>query len=181
MWAKPVTVVPPAAEPISLAQAKQFLRLDEDEVGFDAELGILIAGARGDVEAVTSSRMVLQTVDIAADSFDDLDRLSVGPVTELVSVAYRDRNGHEQSIPLEDLELFGAVLEQGVRMAPGSRWPIALRVKGAVRVRVIVGYGENGEGIPDAVRTGLLLQIRALFDGGEIDLDRWVVNDRIWL
>jgi len=36
MWHAPVIVTPPAVEPILLAQAKQCLRLEEDETGFDA-------------------------------------------------------------------------------------------------------------------------------------------------
>jgi len=181
MWSKPVIIEPPASEPITLAQAKQFLRLDEDETGFDAELGVHIAGARGRVESMTGSRMVLQTVDLAADGFPDLERLPVGPVTEIVAVDYRDRTGIEQTISLDALELFGAGLEQGVRLVAGNRWPAATSAKGAVRVRVIVGYGEAGAGVPDAVRTAMLLQVRALFDDSSIDLEPWIINDRIWL
>lgn len=35
--------------------------------------------------------------------------------------------------------------------------------------------------MPEGVRIGMLLQIRALFDGGDVDLDHWLVDDRIWL
>lgn len=179
MWAKPVTVTPPAAEPITLAQAKQFLRIDLDDDGFDTEVALLITGSRDDIESTTSTRLVEQTVDVQAETFVDLSRLPIGPVTELVSVTYQDRAGDEIELPVDSIELFGAGLEMGVRPIAGGRWPT--KTTGVVTVRLVVGYGADNLPIPSAVMTGLLLQIRALFDDATFDLERWLVNDRIWL
>jgi uncharacterized phiE125 gp8 family phage protein len=179
MWSKPVTVEAPAVEPILLNQAKQFLRLDEDEDGFDVELDVHIAGARGKIEALTSSRMIQQTVEIQADSFADLALLPIGPVTSILDVSYLDRDGVVQSIDADSLDLVGTGLEMGIQLRTG-RWP-SLPLRSRVNVRLVVGYGPDGSTMPEGVRIGMLLQIRALFDGGDVDLDHWLVDDRIWL
>lgn len=183
MWAKPVTIVAPAEEPISLAQAKQFLRLDEDEVGFDDELALHVAGARGRVESVTGTRLIHQTVQIRADSFSDLDLLPIGPIASLIDISYVDTAGDVQSLDLDTVEIFGDELEMGIRPVSGT-WSSLVSPHfrgGRVTVRAIVGYGADGDAIPASVRTGLLLQVRALFDDTIVDLDPWIVNDRIWL
>lgn len=184
MWSKPVTIEAPAVEPILLNQAKQYLRLDEDEDGFASELGVHIAGARGHIEAITSTRMIRQTVEIQTDSFDDLERLPIGPVLSIAGVSYRDGSGAMHALDTEQLDLVGSGLEVGIQLRAG-RWPSLARAfrpsKGRVKVQLVVGYGDDGSTIPESVRIGMLLQIRALFDGGEVDLDRWIVNDRIYL
>lgn len=179
MWSKPVTIGAPAVEPILLNQAKQFLRLDEDEDGFDVELGVHIAGARGKIEALTCTRMIQQTVEIQADGFADLALLPIGPVTSILDVSYVDRDGVVQSIDTDALDLVGSGLEMGIQLRSG-KWP-SLPRRSRVNVRLVVGYGPDGSAMPESVRVGMLLQIRALFDGGDVDLEYWLVDDRIWL
>ena len=177
MWQSPVIITAPAAEPISLAQAKQYLRLEEDETGFDAELATQIAGARGRVESATNTRLVTQTLELRASDFVALERLPIGPVTSVVAITYRDQVGVDGSLGPDDVELDGAGLEMGVRPITGS-WPAAAA---GVTVRVVVGYGIDGAALPPRIRIALLQQIRELFDGTPADLDTWIVNDRIWL
>jgi uncharacterized phiE125 gp8 family phage protein len=177
VWQSPVIVTAPAAEPISLAQAKQYLRLDEEETGFDAELEVQIAGARGRVESVTNTRLVNQVVELRASSFADLDRLPIGPVAGVIDLAYTDPAGEEQSLGPDDVVLDGAGLEMALRPLAG-RWPSK---SAQVTVRVTVGYGADGAALPPAIRIALLQQVRELFDGTPADLETWIVNDRIWL
>jgi uncharacterized phiE125 gp8 family phage protein len=177
MWQAPLIITAPAAEPISLAQAKQYLRLEEEETGFDAELAMQIAGARGRIESATNTRLVTQTVDICASEFAALERLPIGPVTAIVAITYRDQAGVERSLGPDDIELDGAGLEMGMRPITGT-WPVAAA---GVTVRAIVGYSVDGTAVPPSIRIALLQQIRELFDGTPADLDTWIVNDRIWL
>jgi uncharacterized phiE125 gp8 family phage protein len=177
MWQSPVIITAPAAEPISLAQAKQYLRLEEDEIGFDAELAQQIAGARGRIESATNTRLITQTVDLRASGFADLERLPIGPIASIAEISYRDQSGAPQTRGPEDVELDGTGLEMAVRSLSGP-WP---RASGLITVRAIVGYGADGASVPAAVKIALLQQVRELFDGTPADLDTWIVNDRIWL
>lgn len=177
MWQSPVIIAPPVAEPISLAQAKQYLRLEEDGTDFEAELALQITGARGRIESVTNTRLIDQTVELGAESFEDFDRLPIGPVSSIEAITYRDSTGVEQTLEAADVDLVGAGLEMAVRPVTGS-WPAAAK---SIKVRAIVGYGADGSSVPPSVTIALLQQIRELFEGTSADLDSWLVNDRIWL
>lgn len=176
MWQSPVTVTPPAAEPISLEQAKQYLRIDEADAGFDIEFAFHVAGARDRVETITNTRLIDQTVDLRGDSFADLARLPIGPITSVVSVTYRNQEG-EQTLGPDDVELAGAGLDQSIAPVSGT-WPAS---SGPVMVRAIVGYGADGSAMPPSVKIAMLQQVRALFEGSNADIETWLVNHRIWL
>jgi len=67
----------PAIEPLSLAEAKAFLRVetsDDDDV-----IGALIAGARIHVEAQTRRALITQSWRLAIDAWPDDGRLIVLP------------------------------------------------------------------------------------------------------
>lgn len=180
MWSAPVVVTPAASEPISLDEAKEFLRVEADETAFDTEIGLHIAGARGQVEAVTGTRMFEQVLELKADSFADLSHLPVGPVIDVVSVTYIDTAGAEQTIASTDYELFGAMLEQGIRPVVNGSWPTPIGRTGAVTVQLTAGYGATQAELPGQVVLAMLLQIRALFDDTSFDIAPWLVNHRIW-
>lgn len=181
MWQSPVIVTPPAAEPVTLDQAKEFLRVDDGDDTFDTEIGLSIAGARNHIEAVTGTRLISQVVDLRADAFQDLALFKVGPVGAIDEITYVDRDGATHTLAADGYELTGAGLERGVRPAASTRWPIASTAGGAITVRASIGYGDDGDTVPGAVRLAILLKLRALFEGDAADIDYLLVNDRIWL
>lgn len=181
MWQSPVIVTPPAAEPVTLDQAKEFLRVDDADDTFDTEIGLQLAGARNHIESVTGTRLISQVIDVQADNFEDLALIKVGPIVTIDEITYLDRNGAEHTLAAEAYELTGAGLERGARPAPSKRWPVASTAGGAITVRVTVGYGDDGDAIPQAVRLAILLKLRALFEDSSADIDYLLVNDRIWL
>lgn len=178
MWHSPVIVTPPAAEPVTRDQAKEFLRVDGADDSFDTEIAFQIAGARGHIESLTGTRLIQQVLELRADDFADLALFKVGPIASVDEVSYVDRAGSIQSLPADAYELFGAGLAQGVHPIAGGRWPSGAR---AITVRATVGYGEDGDAIPEAVRLALLLKVRSLFEDTTADIDYLLVNDRIWL
>lgn len=177
MWSSPIVVVPPAAEPISIDEAKSFLRVDGDDL--DMEVGRYAAGARASIESTTSTRMMPQTVVVMADKFADLARLPIGPVTKVVSVSYLDAGRSEQLLAPGTYELFGAGLEKGIRTAKNVTWPTIANVAGAVTVQLEVGY-PDGE-IPGDVVLALYGALRAKAEGTAADYDDLIYNHRIWL
>jgi uncharacterized phiE125 gp8 family phage protein len=178
MFMSPATIVAPEDTAVTLQQAKQFLRMDSPV--FDAELATHVAGACGQIEAITGTRFIEQTVLLRAGSFRDLELLPIGPVQDVTDIAYLDAAGGVQTLDPDTYELFGAGLEKGLRPAAGGAWPSTRGAADAVRVTAIVGYGASAD-VPDAVRTAIFLTIKALFEGNPIDVDSWLVNDRIWL
>lgn len=192
MWSAPVTVTPPASEPLTLAQVKEFLAIEADETLHDAQLGRFIAAARGQVEAVTATRLVEHTVRIAASDWSDLLHLPVGPVQSVAGIAFDDVFGAEQALAPDDWELIGAGLARAIRTPVGKGWPNGLR-RGAdtIRVTLEVGY----DTVPEPVQTAMLIMIADLFAQREsfavgtvaakipssMQVDGLLTNFRIWL
>ncbi|QCI92310.1 hypothetical protein [Novosphingobium sp. EMRT-2] len=181
MWSSPAIVTAPAAEPLTLAAVKEFVRIDADIDSFDTELSALIAGVREDVERLASIRLVNQTVKLAAASFADLLHLPIGPVRSVDAITYTALDGTEATVDAAAYVLFGADLEQGVRPATGVTWPKPANLPDAIEIQLQVGYGADGTAVPPAVRVAMLRAIRARFDDRPFDLEPALANHRIWL
>ena len=86
-------VTPPASEPVTLVQAKAWLKRGDSAE--DDTLGVLLKAARQQVEADTGLALLTQTVDVAVDVLPDSQRflrLPVGPLQAIVSVTTYDRS-----------------------------------------------------------------------------------------
>ena len=192
MWSAPVTVMPPATEPVTLAAVKEFLAIEPDETLHDTQLGRFIAAARGQVEAVTGTRLIEQTVQISASDWSDLLSLPIGPVQAVTAIAYDDVAGSEQLLAAGDWELTGSGLARGLRTPVGKGWPFGLRAGAdTIRVTLEVGY----ETVPEPVQTAMLIMIADLFAQREsfvvgtvaakipssMQVDSLLMNYRIWL
>ena len=178
MLSAPIVITGPEGDVVELEPVKTFLRVDGDDL--DEEIGAYIDATIADIERMTSTRLGEQVVELRADSFEDLEHLTIGPVNAVVAITYRDAAGDEVTIDQAEYELFGAGLEKGVRPKPGRRWPRgnALRASGAIGVRLNVGYGDA---IPPSISLALKMDVRGRFDGVPFDLFTATTNDRIWL
>jgi uncharacterized phiE125 gp8 family phage protein len=133
------TTVPPAVEPVTLAQAKAQCRVEHD--ADDALISRLVKAAREMSEESTNRRWITQTVEAVFEGFPcGTDRLAlpVGPVQAVTTVAYRDVNGTSQT-------LSGWEAWEGhkppVIAPPSTGWPATQsgRLK-AVTVTLTAGY-----------------------------------------
>lgn len=181
MWLPAVTVTPPQAEPVTLAAAKQYLRIDVADDSFDDEIATFIAASRAEIEAICGTRLITQQVLLKAESFYDFDHLPIGPVQSIDSVEYLDSEGAEQLLPDTDYELIAGVLNCQIVPIARSIWPVLADRPDAVRVTATVGYGDAGTDLPRDLYFVVLRSIRAKFDGSELAIENMLVNHRIWM
>lgn len=177
MLGEAVTVVAPASEPLTIEDAKRFLRIDTDSL--DQDVAMLIGAARGDIEDITGQRLVEQTVEIGADSFADLAHLTVGPVQNVVEIRYVDLAGGRHILPTASYDLVGAGLERGIVPAIGAALPPMRSGRGAIVARLLVGYGAQ-DPLPTKLRWALLAVVRGKFEEKPVDLGPMLVNARIY-
>ena len=163
------------AEPIELAAAKAFLRIDG--TAQDDEVRLLITAARSQLEVMTGLRLMEQTVRLQADRLHDLDHLTVGPVSAIAAITYRDAAGEAQSIDLDGVYLTGLDLDRGIDVVPGYAWPRSARRP--IVVDLVVGYGPTSDKIPGELRHAMLALIRGMFEENPADIEPLIVNRRI--
>lgn len=81
------------------------------------------------------------------------------------SIKYYDENRQEylfdESNYIFDLDGF----VNRVVLNRGKHWPtVELQSVNAVRVRLIAGYGDSGDKVPEAIKWAMILQMKLLYD-----------------
>lgn len=155
----------PAAEPLSLAEAKLHLRVDSSDE--DALITACIVAARQQAEHITGRSLVTQTWERVLDGFPAAEiELGVPPVQSIASIVYADATGATQTLSsaayvLDDVRVPGWVLP-----AAGTSWPATADGINTVRVRFVAGYG-NAAAVPEGIKAWMRLHVGALYENRE--------------
>lgn len=138
----------PTIEPLSLAEAKQHLRVTTGEE--DALLVGMIAAVRQFAHTKTQRQLVAGRYRMVQDWFGCMVRLPVAPVLQVVSVKYLDMAGVQQTMPVADY--VADLVSEPVRITPGfgKIWPIPLPQIGAVEVVFDAGHAAPFTASPGA-------------------------------
>lgn len=178
----PIVLAGPAVEPVSLADAKAYLRLDgEDE---DELVGALIAAGRITVERATRSYLLAQQLRLTLPACDPARAIRI-PLAPLMSVdavrlrladgslqllapeAYRLDAGRDPAELLVDASALGATGRRDVQVeatcgygAAASAVPPPLVL--AVRRLVAFWFEERGDGSAPMASRGLPSDVAAL-------------------
>lgn len=167
------TTVEPAEEPVSVAETKARLVIDDD----DPAIASMITAARQSIEARTSRALISQTMRMTLDRFPgprrvaggwsggDLDLATVlgmiqiprAPVASVSSITYVDEQGVTQTLAESAYTVDTSTLIARVVPAYGTDWPTTREVPAAVAVTFVAGYGTR-----DAVPRPLCEAIIAL-------------------
>jgi len=145
---------PPAAEPVSLTEMKEHLRITSSDE--DSLITNLIVVAREHAEAWLSRCLITQDVSLWLNAWPQIHvSLPVGPALTLSSISTFDADDAETA---EDISAF--YLQPG--LAPrlfrkGTAWPSAGRVADGVKITYSVGFGPSAADVPPAIRHGILL------------------------
>jgi len=170
-------VTPPAEEPVSLAEAKQHLRVDSGDD--DLLIGSLITAARQAAETKTGRQLITARWKLVLDAFPgpSLMQSATGasfslpghaillakcPVQSAVSIEYLDMNGTTQVMPASDYVLDAACEPARLTPAFGKTWPPTLPQMGAVSVTFDAGYG-TASAVPEGLKSWIKLRVGSLY------------------
>jgi uncharacterized phiE125 gp8 family phage protein len=142
-----ILLTPPAIEPLTLADAKLYLRVAHDDD--DDLITSLIAAARSHVEGRARRALITQVWRITRDAWPPDGRfvLPLAPAREVVAARVYDADGVAHAT---DTQAF--IVEVGA--APGvvafSPWfvPAPGRAAGGVELDVSFGYGDAAIDVP---------------------------------
>ncbi|MBI1204003.1 MAG: hypothetical protein GC182_15990 [Rhodopseudomonas sp.] len=146
----------PAVEPLTLAEAKAFLRV---EAGDDDDLiDALIASARLHIEAQTRRALITQSWRITADAWPADGRLAVrpAPLQALSAARVYDFDGVAQTV---DPQAFVPdIAASQFAFAPWAL-PQPGQIAAGIELDVIVGYGNAAADVPEPLRQAIRLLI----------------------
>lgn len=150
-----VLVTAPAAEPVTLAEAKEWLSVSHNL--HDGMIGRLITAARIDCEKDTQRAFIRQKWRLTADEFETEGFVLPRPrLIEISSLTYYDADDEQQTFDLDDLWVDSNSEPARVQLATGSSWPTTSGRPGGVQIEYYAGYGEGSASVPDTARQAIL-------------------------
>ena len=170
-------LTPPAAEPVSLAEAKLHLRVDFADD--DALITSLISAARQAAETLTGRQLVTARWKLVLDSFPGPSLMGVPagsmfslpghaillpkcPVQSVFATEYLDMSGASQTMPPAEYTVDTACEPARVTPVFGRIWPISLPQIGAVEVTYDAGYGPAAS-VPEGLKSWIKLRVGSLY------------------
>jgi uncharacterized phiE125 gp8 family phage protein len=151
-----VQVTEPAEEPVTLAEAKLFLKIDGDEE--NEVVTRLIAAARIRAEQYLRRSLVSQTWKMAYDGYAPAHiELMRGPVQSVAQVKIISRDGSETIVDSANYYL----------SADKAKLCFDISAMGhLVEVSYIAGFGDAAK-IPAAIKQGILMHVAQMFENRE--------------
>lgn len=154
---------PPAAEPVSLAEAKHHLRIGHDLE--DAYVASLLAAARGAVEAHAGLALVTRAVRETLDAWrlegPRAATLALGPVTAVQAVRVADASGALVEVSASAYQLDGAASPP--RLLFFQSIPSPARLTRGVEIDYEAGFGAPAD-VPAALRQACLIVLAAFYE-----------------
>ncbi|MDX1974467.1 MAG: head-tail connector protein [Rickettsiales bacterium] len=158
----------PTTEPISLAEAKLYLRIDHAQD--DTLISDLITTARHMAEQHLKRSLMTQSWKLTMDGCEhfaldlygeQIVPLSMGPIASITNIMAVDREGTSTEVDNSYYRL--SATRDAVLMNAG--------VNGfRIEITYSAGYGDAAS-VPRPIKLGLLSHVAALFDGRGLDAD----------
>lgn len=151
----------PTAEPIDLAEAKLYLRVDTS--ADDALIEAMITAARESVERYTSRALVTQTIVEKLDSFPPFGfRLSYHPAQSITSITYKDSNGATQTLSTDVYMLDNYDVPNAVVLKANQTFPTTYDEHNVVTVTYVAG--EDVSAVPKPIIQAMYLLIADYYE-----------------
>jgi uncharacterized phiE125 gp8 family phage protein len=148
----------PHVEPVSLSEAKDYLRIDTEAE--NAVVASLILAARVHIERTLDIALIAQDWSLFLDEWPDdgIVHLPLGPLVAVNAVRLFDWQGQAKVL---DPQLYGYDT-RGLRARiwpHAGVWPTPGRRISGIEIAVSVGYGARPEDVPQPLRQALLMLV----------------------
>jgi len=149
-------LTPPALEPLSLLEAKNFLRVEHD--ADDVLIASLVSAARNHVEAMARSALIAQTWRLVLDRWPDDGRIAprIGPLRALSAARVFDAVGEGREL---DPDMFVVDRAANVIAAPGWSLPVPGRSVAGIELDIEAGFGEAASDVPPRLLQALRMLV----------------------
>lgn len=160
-------ITPPSTEPVTLAEARLHLRVDE--TADDALITGLITAAREEIERRSWHALCTQTLELVLDAWpcNGVIRIPRPPLQSVTSVTYTDSAGAVTTWSSSDYIVAGDKIPGEIVPGYGLTWPsTTLYPREAIRVRYTAGFGAAAD-VPQSLRQAVLLLVGTWYENRE--------------
>ena len=148
----------PAVEPIDLAEAKTYCKVDvEDD---DDLLDAWIVEAREQCEAVLDQALITQTVKVYLDEFPAWELyVPRSPLQSVTSIVYVATDGTSTTLSSSLYRVDAKSRPGRITPAYGEVWPTVRDQTNAITITYVAGYGAAASSVPAAIKQAMRLSI----------------------
>lgn len=186
------TVTGPAAEPVSTATAKEWLRIESGVTADDTLIDALVVAARQHVEEYCQIRLITQTVRQTLDRWPgyranatmpnegrisdwkngevDYVELIARPVQSITSVTLYDDAGNSETWNASNYRLSEPGDRSRLVPTDNVAWPSATRRSDAIEIVYVAGFGDAGSNVPDAILKAIKLLVAHWYENREAEV-----------
>lgn len=155
-------VTQPEDEPLSLAEVKEFLRIDGDDQ--DATIDAMFTAAREYCEEVLSRQLMPATLRLSLDAFPESIVLPRPPLISLTAsesyptlgISYVDSQGATQTLATSVYQVDSYSEPAKVVLAYNQSWPDTRTQVNAVNVTYRAGYAD-ADSVPNRIKQAILM------------------------
>jgi len=156
-------LVGPRLEPISVAEAKLFLRIDNDAE--NDVIAALITTARLHVERLTRRIVLEQTWRLYLDDLpkNHLVELGIGPVRDVLQVVCYNDDGEPRVIPAKDYVVDVSAVPARIKFRR-SGYSSETRILNGYEIDFIAGFGATTLHVPADIRQAIMMLVAHWFE-----------------
>jgi uncharacterized phiE125 gp8 family phage protein len=170
-------VTAPAAQPLSVDEAKSHLRVDHTTD--DTLIESLIKAATQIAERFQNRRYINQTWRLTMDRFPDdgcAIEIPIGPLSSVTSITYTDSDGAAQTWGTSNYQVDTRSVQGRIVPDPDTVYPTTEYNKlNAVTVTFVVGYGASSASVPENIRHAIRMIIGDLYNHRESTITGTIV------
>ncbi len=170
--------VAPTILPVSVAELKNHLRIDDDER--NTELERIIKAATRFVEREQGRQLITATWQFQIAAFPLGRRpifLPLAPLLAVSSLVYLDTNEDEQSFDYSTKCVVANNRQPGmIQPKPSYFWPTTAPRIDAVTITYTAGYGATAASVPETTRQAILLLAGHFYEQREETTEKLVRN-----
>jgi len=177
-----VTVTEPSIEPVSVVEAREHLRLDDD---VDESLVFsLILAARQWAENYTGRSLINRTMQMYLDGFTEVDtslwegtrtgihitnyqnyiELVSAPVSAVSSIKFYNDADTQGTWATSNYYVDTVREPARILLRDGGTYPTNLRAANGLEINYTAGYGANRTDVPEAIRVAILQYMTFMYE-----------------
>jgi uncharacterized phiE125 gp8 family phage protein len=157
----------PAAEPVTLAEAKAHMRVDTDAE--DTLISSLIITSRLHIEAALGLAFITQSWSYFLDAWPASReiKLPLRPVQSVTAVRLYAADESVETLAADSYLLDGAGTPARLVRNVATAWPKPSRSANGIEIAFIAGYGDSAADVPAPIRQSILLLIAHWYEHRE--------------